>query len=261
MSVPKGKRSISAVKYFDQAYELVETLTKFLISDFGTKKTYNNLYVFTNKAKMNENDKEEFKNLVEKYHLDIETAYSYWLIEHYRDIMLNLMHELIKNISHANTMYPNSVYEFNIRRQYQTDAISNCYDLKHTLQLAIKIFPVNLKKYILYVKIIDDEINYLKGWRKESNKFKRSCYDNDEKYRKDAMKRAISRSSKQKDGDFIFNLLANDNINISTEQLIYNLNNVNYYINSNGQLCADRFVPAITFVDINGNIIGDGVNS
>lgn len=260
MSVPKGKRSVSSVKYFDHAYDLVDSLTKYLISDFGTKRTYNNLYVFTNKAKMDDIDKEEFKILVDKYHLDVETAYSYWLLEHYRNTMLNIMTELIKNISHAHTMYPNSVYEFNIRRQYQTDAISNCYDLKHTLQLAINIFPVNLKKYIPYVKLIDEEIDYLKNWRKDSNKFKKACYDNDEKYKKDAMQRAILKSSKKKDDNFIFNMLASSSIDISTNRLLDNMKTATYYINNEGKLCSNKFVPAILFTDVNGKIVGDGIN-
>ena len=261
MSVPKGHRTTSPVKYFDNAYKIVDTITKYLISDFGTKRTYNNLYVFSHKAKMSDEDKEVFEELVNKYHLDIETAYSYWLIEHYRDTMLSIMTEMIKNISHAHTMYPNSVYEFSIRRQYQTDAISNCYDLKHTLQLAIKIFPANLEKYVPYIRNIDEEIKLLKDWRKESNKFKKTCYDNDEKCRRESMKRVVERSSKVNDNNFVFNMIASSIIDISPNQLIKNLQEATFYIDKDNRYCSDKFVPGIVFVDNNGKIISDGINN
>ena len=60
MSVPK-KRTISEVSYFSFAYKVIEKVIKYILSDFGTTKTYRDLHVFTNKAKISYKDKDQFK--------------------------------------------------------------------------------------------------------------------------------------------------------------------------------------------------------
>ena len=75
MAVVKGKRNQSDVEYFDYAYNVVEHITKFLLSDLGIKKTYRDLKVFAYKTHMNETDKEEFEHLVNKYDLKLETDF------------------------------------------------------------------------------------------------------------------------------------------------------------------------------------------
>ena len=77
MSVVKGKRNQSDVEFFDHAYKMVEHITKFLLADLGIKKTYRDLKVFTYKAHMEEDDKEELKHLVDKYDLEGNYICSY----------------------------------------------------------------------------------------------------------------------------------------------------------------------------------------
>lgn len=54
MAVPKSKRTTSDVMYFSFAYTVVEKVIKYVLADFGTTRTYRDLHVFTNKAKMTE---------------------------------------------------------------------------------------------------------------------------------------------------------------------------------------------------------------
>ena len=60
-SAVKSKRNQSDVEYFYYAYNVVEHITKFLLSDFGIKKTYRDLKVFAYKTHMDETDKDEFE--------------------------------------------------------------------------------------------------------------------------------------------------------------------------------------------------------
>lgn len=249
MSVPKNKRTVSEVIYFDFAYKMVEKITKYLLSDFGIKKTYRDLKVFTHKAKMNPLDAKNFEDIVNQYHLDVESSYPEWVMCHYRDTMLNIMDSIIRNISRAHTMYPNSLYEYNVKRQYQTDAISDCFDLKHTLQLAIKIFTnTNLERYIPFVSDIDKEIEYLKTWRKDSNKFKKICIENDIKAKQKTEEKmaedAEKEKEKHKDKLFLQRIIGTA-ANLSQNTLVNNLKKTKYYYDNQGHLCSSLFVPAI----------------
>lgn len=252
MSVVKGKRTESNVIYFSYAYDLVEKVTKYLLSDFGIKKTYRDLKVFTYKAKMSEEDRELFTELSNKYHLDVETSYPEYIMNHYRDTALTIMTNIISSISKAYTMYPNSVYEFNVKRQHITDAISLCFDLKHTLQLAINLFTANhLEKYVPIVEMVDQEIEYLKSWRKEANKMKKTCYDNDTTQRRLSENRVIKKELSK----FIYSPTPA----YVSAMINYNIQNTVYYYDNDGYYRSSLLVPAVIFYDDNNNITSYGI--
>jgi hypothetical protein len=193
MSVPKNKRSeATATEFFTSALNISDKITKELINDFGIKNISGNLKVFTNKAKMEEADSEILLGLVTKYGITLETDVKYWLLEHYRERILCILDNAIENITNAYTIYPNSMDEFNMKRRIVSQAIANFNLLKQTFQTAIRILPINLEKYMPYVKDIDSEISKLKAWRKDNNKFKKSCCENDEKARFEADKEILS---------------------------------------------------------------------
>lgn len=174
MSVPAGKRSKSGAEFFVYANELYDALTILLIRDFGIKTISKDLKAFTHSAKMTKEDKEIFGDLCGKYHINLEVSYPLWLIDYYREKMLEILGKFIDNIVQANTIYPNSYYEFDLRRGYQQQAIGNCYQLLHTLQAVIRIFPVKAEKLMPFVDMILHEIDLLKSWKKSGNKIKKA---------------------------------------------------------------------------------------
>lgn len=256
MSVPKGKRTLSEVIYFSHAYTVVEKVIKYVLADFGTTKSYRDLHVFTNKAKMTDEDLDTFKELVDKYHLEVETSYPEYILCYFRESILQNCRELINLISKAHTMYPNSSYEFNVRRQYQTDAISVCYDMKHMIQIAIKLFNSNnLEKFIYIVNDIDKEIDYLKTWRKDCNKFKHGCYENDERNRINAAIKVEKRMEKQREPDdsFLARIIAVPKI--SRQYLINNMKKAEFSTDEFGRVKSSVMVPAIFYTTPDGKKI------
>ena len=250
MSVPKGKRSTSEIIYFHHAYTVMEKVVKYILSDFGTTKTYRDLHVFAYKAKMSSDDKEKFKELVEKYHLELETSYPEYIFCYFRESILEHCKEMISLISKAHTMYPNSAYEFNVRRQYQTDAISACYDMKHLMQIAIKIFNSNnLEKFVPIVNDIDKEIEYLKTWRKDCNKFKKTCYDNDERNKIAAAKRVEKQMEKQREPDDSFLARVINISKINKNQLVDNMKKATFFTDEFGRIKSSVMVPAVYYLD------------
>lgn len=83
------------------------------------------------------------------------------------------------DVDYAYSMYPTTVYEYNIRRSCQNDAIGGMYHLKNIFQQIYRIFPVNFKTYIPFINNIDNEIGLLKTWRRDGNKLYSGCIEND----------------------------------------------------------------------------------
>ncbi|WP_156945554.1 hypothetical protein [Anaerovibrio sp. RM50] len=172
MSVPEGKRSKSPMEYLHLAYKLNRDVTLLLIRDFGVKSISRDLKTFTHAAKMKEEDRKAFEEICKQYHIDVEASYPLWLIEHYRNVILNLLQNLCENITTANTIYPcEPDYEYwhNLRRKYQKLAQSNCYQLLQALQNITYILPMNKEKIMPYVELIDAEMKALKNWQRRTN--------------------------------------------------------------------------------------------
>ena len=170
MSVVAGKRGTTQVDFFKRAYRLNDSITQLLIRDFGIKSRLRDLTTFTYSAKMSKKDREKFMELCNKYSIDVEASFPYWLIEHYREKILNILAEMINNITQAYTIYPGSLAECELKRRYQWSAISNCYQLLQSFQIAIRNLPVNITKYETFVTEIKAEIESLKEWKKNGNK-------------------------------------------------------------------------------------------
>ena len=170
MSVPASKRGKSKTEFFHSAYKLNDEITQLLLRDFGLKTSNTDLRTFTYRAKMSNEDRQTFVDLSTKYHLNVEAAYPYWLINYYRNCMLHILEQLISNITVANTIYANSEREFYDRRHYQWLAIANCYQLLQTMQTVIRNLPVDAEKYMRYVDMIESEMESLKSWKKSDNR-------------------------------------------------------------------------------------------
>lgn len=79
---------------------------------------------------------------------------------------------LTSNLRAARSLYPTSVHEYEIRRDYLNAGIVNCNQLIHLLQRAVGRFNVDLNVYGRYIKAIDREIELIKKWRQRDNKIK-----------------------------------------------------------------------------------------
>lgn len=69
------------------------------------------------------------------------------------------------NVRAANTIYPTTLHEYEIRRDYQNAAIVHCELLIDDLQRVAERFNVDLNLYSPHIKAIDREIGLIKRWR------------------------------------------------------------------------------------------------
>ena len=173
MSVPVGKRGVSKMEFFHLAHKLNREMTMLLIRDFGIKSISRDLKSFCHSAKMNEEDRTAYIGLCQKYHIDVEADWPLWLIEHYRNWILQILRSLIDNITSASTIYPappDFDYWHNLRKKYQKEAQADCNKLLKAVQLISEIAPVKKEKLLPYIELIEKEIGAIKAWQKNTNR-------------------------------------------------------------------------------------------
>lgn len=172
MAVIESKRTLSDMEFFKNANELRKEITMLLLRDFGIKNRTRNLKILTNN-KYEEDDIQIIESIIDKYGLDKDICDEYpkWMIENMRSNILSLCHELIKNITMANSIYgKNSLQEFYQRRYYQNLSISTCEALFQEFQYVISVIPVDINKYKKYTEMLNKEVALLKKWKKSENK-------------------------------------------------------------------------------------------
>jgi len=151
MSVILSKRNISKLEFFNTAIKLRNSITELLLRDFGIR----------DKIRKIKSDKQEY-TIIEEYPA--------WLIIEMRQSIINILRNLIMNITAGNTIYPVNKIELYKRRDYQNEAIINCNQLLQEISHCADVFPLRINKLIPYVNMIEKELIYLKGWRKSNNK-------------------------------------------------------------------------------------------
>ncbi len=160
------------MEFFHTALELRKKITELLMRDFGLKQFKRDIKYVGEMEEFNGEEREIIQEIFAKYDLDKEFTDEYprWLLEKERNYFMDILRDLIKNLVHANSIYPVNMNEYYVRRNYQNKAIGNCEDLLQEMQYIIALFPVNVEKYMPYVETIEREIALVKGWRKSDNK-------------------------------------------------------------------------------------------
>jgi hypothetical protein len=155
MSVLKNKRGLSKLEFYHNARTLREEVTNFLLRDFGVRDKIR-------KVKSGDNTE-----------VTVIEGYPEWLITFFRQSVINILRNMMLNITAANTIYPVTLEELAERRKHQTAAIYNCEQLLEEMAYCADVLPVELGKFLPYADKIAFEIKLLKGWRKSSNELAR----------------------------------------------------------------------------------------
>ena len=132
MSVLKRNRSESQLEFYNTATELRAELTRFVMSEKIVPKRWRPVFTFP---------------------------------------MVNHIIALFDNITAANTIYPKSLREAEMRREYQTKAIITVEQIFQLLQYLLTTLPVDANKFRPVTQKLVKEAQLLRGWRKADYKF------------------------------------------------------------------------------------------
>jgi hypothetical protein len=152
VSVLKNKRGLSKLEFYHNARKLRREITNLLLRDFGVRDTVRKI----------KNESGERVSVIEEY--------PFWLVEEFRRSIIQILRNLLMNITAGNTIYPINQAELDLRRHYQTQAIINCEQLLQEMHYCEDVLPVAVDKFIPFVEAIEFEIKLLKGWRKANSK-------------------------------------------------------------------------------------------
>jgi hypothetical protein len=159
--------------------KLRDIITKFLLKDFNLKPKVRTVEAVTKKYKMDIHDAEQFCGLCNKYNVNnILEDYPYWLVSEMRSNVLECLRSMIRNITIANSIYPYSLYECDMRRYHQNLAIGECEYLLQEFHYIMNNISLDANKIMPYVQLIEEEIMLLKTWRKSDNKIKKAVMAN-----------------------------------------------------------------------------------
>ena len=195
MSVLKNNRGLSDLEFYHTAINLRKEITRKLLSDFGVKDPNNSRASNFPDNDLRSKVTQEFPKMAlffnkytkmqeEMRTRDVVSEYPYWLVYRFRDEMMDLLKQLIDNITDANSIYPVNMHELEIRRDYQTAAIGAREKMLQELQYIIEVLPVDVNAILRYVEMVDRETALLKGWRKANGKIAKRL----EKQQKDSPK-------------------------------------------------------------------------
>lgn len=76
---------------------------------------------------------------------------------------------LTNNLRGANCIYPKTLHELEVRRDYQNNAIVNCNQILKELQRVVEMFDVDINIYKESIEAIKREIDLIKSWRQRDN--------------------------------------------------------------------------------------------
>ena len=156
MSVLVSNRKESRFEAITYSIEIHNMLIAFMQKGFGVK------------------DVDHFVRLKYAYGDIPEEDFSRYryLMQNFKNRIDQLASLMTNNIRAANSIYPQNLHEYEIRRDYQNAAIVNCEQLIKELQRIVEIFDVDINLYNRYVKAIDREIGLIKKWRQRDKTIK-----------------------------------------------------------------------------------------
>lgn len=159
------------MEFIHNAYKLRKKLTELLLRDFGIKERNRDLEWIQEHIKMNDEDLKLYSELVNKYSIrnPLKESYPEWLIENFRNTLLDVSRRLCCNLISANSIYITVESEYHQRRSYLNLAIGNCEFLLQEFQYIIDVIPVDINKLTPYIDSIEREISLIKGVRSYDN--------------------------------------------------------------------------------------------
>ena len=79
----------------------------------------------------------------------------------------------VRYIVRGNSIYPTTLEELAMRKQFQNNAIGYCNAINATLNYAVSLFPKSLHTFIKYADLLDHEQHLLRRWKQSNNKIER----------------------------------------------------------------------------------------
>lgn len=160
------------MEFYHNAIEIRREVTEWMLRDFGYSRNAKSIRLVI--REIEPQDQTTIDGIFAKYgrslNKEFETVYPDWFVDSEREVILNILADMIQYITTANSVYATKDFEFDLRRKYQDLAITCCFRLYQELQYIRQVFKIDLNKWRPLFEKLDKEIDLLKGWRQADNK-------------------------------------------------------------------------------------------
>lgn len=152
----------------DNAIDLRKIITEFGFRSFGLKerempKQPKNWEQWSDKSKEDWVNNEEQK-------LRKAKNFDSWFVYNERSVLDIMLRKIVNDIDRANAINPQYLFECDEQRKLQDEVIGLCSNLKRELNYIGDVIPTNKNFITKTTKVINREINLVRGWRE-------SCID------------------------------------------------------------------------------------
>ena len=140
---------------------------------------------------MEREDIEVLEEILEKYHInEVLDEYPEWYVQKLRDEILTICFRLVEYVEFSN-VYPTTVHECDMRRDYQNKALACLFDLYQWLELAAITLPLDMNKFENNLDEIEHAIASLKSLRKIDNKIRKQIIEKEKQEIVSALSRLV----------------------------------------------------------------------
>lgn len=101
-----------------------------------------------------------------------------FFVRYIRERILNEMLAMTEYIVRGNSIYPTTLEDLAMRRQFQNHAIGYCNTLSATLNYCVVCFPKSLHTFMKYAEQLDHLQHLLRRWKQSNNKIERRIKEN-----------------------------------------------------------------------------------
>ena len=154
----------SEFAYFDIMYQINQVLIQIVTVNFGFENQENKVMLVGDLMTMSKYDRATLLWEAEKYGIKIVNT-PYMVLDFYKNWMLETFKCISNDIISANSIYPNTDYEFNLKKKHITEAMNGCEILIQIVQMCKQIFQCDENKLLFFIDLIIKQRNRLKNWK------------------------------------------------------------------------------------------------
>ena len=213
MSVLKNLRGLSEMEFYKNALKIRKDITEWLLKDFGYRKNPRSIHCVVKGMTPDEQSQIDaiFAVHGKSPGKEFQSEFPSWFVDFERQVIIRILHDMMSDITRANSVYATLDFEFDLRRKYQDMAITCCYELYQELSYIRQSFRINLNKWLPVLDGIDREVNLLRGWRQSDNKRRKELKSNGVRLVKFAVASAVYFCNANNNGNANYNRAGNAN--------------------------------------------------
>lgn len=180
-NIKKSQRKPTNTEAYINGIKVVKDIMCYVCENFGLVSLQHNVLLFAKNNTMTDYDKADLERIAKRYNLSVENKHIYSLVDKFRDVLYNKCFDFLWYVTEANTVYPNSTYEANLRKNYTWSAIACLEYILQVLQVILELSPSkkDINKLKVFIDEIKNEIVKLKNWKRSNTKLNKAARNNE----------------------------------------------------------------------------------